>query len=453
MLVTDSVPGGKSREIIALQRSMEGSIVSYPVSMPIAFERAKGSIIEDVDGNRFIDLFAGCGVLNLGHTNPYILEFVKRQEDKLIHALDFPTENKIELIRNILAEFPEPVRVGLKVAFCASTGSDAVEAAIKLSKHFTGRESIIAFQGSYHGMTSGALAATSNVNLRNKLRSLVPNIHFIPYSYCYRCAFNKTREQCDLDCANYLDQILSNPHSGIPKPAAILIEPVQGEGGNIVPAEGFLEKVIEIARRHDVLVIFDEIQSGFFRTGKFLSFQHTKAFPDIITLSKGLGGVGLPISALVYKKDIESWGPGDHIGTFRSNQASIAGGNGAFSFVKKFGVRQHVTEISEYLMARLNELALQSDFVGDVRGRGLLIGVEFVKDKSSKEPYPELLKRLRQKCLAKGVLFETGGYYGNVLRLVPALIINREIVDNALSVLEQCLGEVTEEELTEKHLM
>ncbi|HYC30100.1 MAG TPA: aminotransferase class III-fold pyridoxal phosphate-dependent enzyme, partial [Chitinophagaceae bacterium] len=245
-IISSSIPGPRSREILAAQQAMEGSIVSYPRNMPIAMRRAKGAIIEDVDGNLFIDFFSGAGVLNVGHCNPYVLEYVREQQEELIHVLDFPTENKMHLIRQILNQLPPEQRNEYKVSFCGPTGSDAVEAAIKLAKHKTGREGVIAFHGSYHGMTSGALSMTSNVKLRSRIHSLVPNISFIPYSYCYRCPFKKAEHNCQLDCAEYLRYILENPHSGQAKPAAILLEPIQGEGGTIIPKDGFLEKIVSI---------------------------------------------------------------------------------------------------------------------------------------------------------------------------------------------------------------
>jgi diaminobutyrate-2-oxoglutarate transaminase len=438
------LPGEKSAALLAAQLELEGSIVSYPRNMPIAIHRALGAIIEDVDGNRFIDFFSCAGVLNVGHSNPYVLEYVKAQQEKLVHALDFPTENKISLIRKILDEVPAGKRSSFKVSFCGPSGSDAVEAAIKLAKHATGREGVIAFEGSYHGMTSGALAATSNSGLREKIHSLVPHIHFIPYSYCYRCIFNREPATCSFDCADYLKHVLTNPHSGIPKPAAIILEPIQGEGGSVIPKAGYLEKIIRIARENDVIVIFDEIQCGFFRAGSFWSFQDSDVYPDIITMSKGLGGIGFPISAIIYNKSIESWGPGDHIGTFRGNQVSIAAGNGAFDFIRDFGIEQHVEEMGDYLLSRLNELQRLFPQIGEVRGKGMMFGIEYVKSKVSRVPDPDIVKRIRQYCFERGLLFEVGGHYNNVIRLLPPLVSTRTIIDNALSIFESANRAMTE---------
>ena len=444
-IVSKHIPGEKSKEMLREQIRIEGSVVSYPKGIPIAIEKAKGAIIEDVDGNHFLDFFAGAGVLNLGHTNEEVLEPVIEQQKKLIHALDFPTENKMSAIRKMLHALPERIRGQYKVSFGGPTGSDAVEAAIKLAKIKTGRDTVIAFSGGYHGMTAAALGLTSDVNFRKKLTSLVPNIHFAPYSYCYRCPFSKEASSCEFDCFNYLRNIIENSHSGIPLPAAIIIEPIQGEGGNIPSKKGYLERLVRLARKHGIVVIFDEIQSGFFRSGKFLSFMNTDAVPDIVTVSKGLGGIGLPISGLIYRKDVEAWGPGDHIGTFRGNQASLAAANAAFDFVEKYNVAEHAQKMGAYLMHKLEELKQKYAFIGDVRGKGLMIGIEIVRDKTSKKPYPEFVKVFKYNCLQKGLLFEVGGHYGNVVRLVPSLIITPLIIDNAVKIMDEVMEEMKDQ--------
>ncbi|MEL7002735.1 MAG: aminotransferase class III-fold pyridoxal phosphate-dependent enzyme, partial [Bacteroidota bacterium] len=252
-IVSPEVPGEKSRALLSLQEEVESSVISYPKSMPMAIKRAKGAIVEDVDGNRYIDFFAGCGVLNVGHCNQDVLSSVFKQQKDLIHALDFPTENKMRLINNILSELPAEYRNDYKVGFTSPSGSDAVEAAIKLAKHYTGRSGVLAFQGSYHGMGSGSLAVTSDLSHKSGISSLMPEVNFVPYSYCYRCSFGKNGENCQFECVNYLENLLENPHSGLPKPAAILLEPVQCEGGNIVPKKGYLKRIIELAKKHAVV--------------------------------------------------------------------------------------------------------------------------------------------------------------------------------------------------------
>ncbi|MBC9934525.1 aspartate aminotransferase family protein [Chitinophaga qingshengii] len=436
-IVSSEIPGARSKEILEKQQRNESAIVSYSKQIPIAIKRAKGAIIEDEDGNHYIDFFSLAGVVNVGHCNDFVLEYVREQQDKLIHALDFPTENKVALIEKILNLLSPDVRDEFKVAFTGPSGSDAVEAAIKLARMFTGRQGVIAFQGSYHGMTSGALSATSNTSLRSGLGALVPDIHFIPYSYCYRCPFDLQKDTCRLQCVQYFRSLLENPHSGIAKPAAIILEPVQGEGGVVIPHDGFLEGIVQVAREHNIVVIFDEIQAGFFRTGKFLSSQHAGVVPDIYTMSKGIGGVGFPLAAIVYHQRIEKWSSGKHIGTFRGNQVSIAAGNGAFDFVAQTSLPDHVLRMESLLRDRLEQLQRRMPFIGEVRGRGLFFGIEYVKDKNSKEPDSDIVRKIRLLCFKKGLLFEIGGHYNNVIRFLPPLVITPALIERAMAIFEE----------------
>ena len=442
-IVSPRIPGARSTALLKRQREIEGSVVSYPRAMPIAIRRAKGAIIEDVDGNLFIDLFAGAGVVNLGHCNEDVLEYVYAQEKELIHALDFPTENKLAAIERLLGHLPADVRDQYKVSFGGPTGADAVESAIKLAKMKTGRDTVIAFSGSYHGISSGTVGLTADVKFRNRNYSRIPNIHFAPFPYCYRCPLGKNESTCSIDCFEYLRTMIEDGQSGVSLPAAIIIEPLQGEGGNIPAKNGFLEKLIALARKHGIIVIFDEIQSGFFRSGKFLSYMDSEAVPDIITVSKGLGGVGFPIAGIIYRRDIEAWESGDHVGTFRGNQVSLAAMNGAFDFADKYAVADHTAEMGRYFIAELNRSIGDCAFIGEVRGKGLMIGIECVHDRSSRQPNPELVKFIREGCLQKGLLFEVGGHFQNVIRLVPPLIITPTIIDNSVLILSSVVNEVT----------
>jgi diaminobutyrate-2-oxoglutarate transaminase len=292
-------------------------------------------------------------------------------------------------------------------------------------------------------MTSGTVGLTSDVRFRRRVNSSIPNLHFAPFPYCYRCPLGRNESTCHVDCFTYLRTLIEDGHSGIPLPAAIIIEPVQGEGGNIPARSDYLESLVTLARKHGIVVIFDEIQAGFFRTGRFLSFMEANAVPDIITISKGLGGVGFPISGLIYRKAVEAWGPGDHIGTFRANQVSLAAANGAFDFVARHKVDEHAALMGEYLMTQLRQAIGDSPIVGEIRGRGLMIGIEFVRDRVSKEPCPDMVADVRRRCFRKGLLFEVGGHHANVVRLMPPLIITPEIIDTAVRILASALDETT----------
>ncbi len=436
-MVTESVPGKNSKELLRIQNEIESNNVSYPKGIPLAFEFAKGAIVQDVDGNRYLDFFAEAGVLNLGHNNIDILEDLKKLDGVILNCLDFPTKIKISFMKDLLTILPKAMQNECKISFGGPTGSDAIEAALKLARINTGRHGIIAFHGSYHGMTMGALSVTSTLSHREKVAPLIPGVHFLPYGSCYRCFLDRNPKSCKMNCVQYFKQVLENPHSGVDKPAAIIVEPVQGEGGTYIPPRGWLESITDIARKNGLLVIFDEIQAGFYRTGKAFSFEHTGAIPDIITVSKGIGGIGLPLSLLVYRKDLDTWAPGTHIGTFRGNQMAMAAGSSAIKFVRRHNLASHVRKIGKLILDELVNIQKETNFIGEVRGIGMMFGIEYVKDKNSKEPFTELAKTIRRLCYENGLLVEIGGHYDNVVRFLPPLIITQKIAENALGIFKK----------------
>ena len=437
-IITSTVPGPESEELLRAQEELEGDNISYPKGIPIAFDKAKGAIVTDVDGNMYIDFFSSCGVLNLGHNNSDILDELKKYPDTIIQAVDFPTKARIEFSKKLLDSLPEEMRGQYKVNFGGPTGSDAVESAIKLARINTKRHGMIAFQGGYHGMTAGALSVTSKLSHRKDAPPLIPGVHFFPYCSPYRCPFGRNKpDGCDFECVDFFQNALENPHSGIDKPAAIIIEPIQGEGGTYIPKEGWLERIVDIARKNGVLVIFDEVQAGFYRTGKLFSFEHTKAIPDIITMSKGIGGIGFHLSLILYKKELDVWKPGTHIGTFRGNQLGMIAGLAAMDLVERLDIKSHVRLIGNLMHERLLNMQDKFDFIGEVRSSGLMFGVEYVKDRSTKEPDTELAKKVRKLAYENGLLVEIGGYYDNVVRFLPPLVITETLAHNGLNIFEK----------------
>jgi diaminobutyrate-2-oxoglutarate transaminase len=437
-LIKVTPPGPRSKEYLDHQSRRESSAVSYPKGMPMAFRRAKGATVEDVDGNMYIDFFAGAGVMAVGHSNPEVIEAIQKQLVELTHVLDFPNPSRRALVEALIEILP----LGLsRVFFGGPTGSDAVESAVKLAKYNTGRYPVIAFQGSYHGMTAGALSLCSGLSFKEDFLPLIPEVHFIPYAYCYRCAFGKQPESCDIDCARYLDFILDDPHSGVGKPAAVIIEAIQGEGGSIVPPEQFLPRIREICDKYDVLMIDDEIQAGFCRTGAMFACDHTSTIPDIITMSKALGGVGLPISAIAYKEELNTFPRGKHIGTFRGNVAACAGGVAALGFIIRNELAEYSLKLGEFMLSMLKEIEKDSRIVGEARGKGLMLGVEFVKDKATREPAPELATSVRTLCHRRGLLIEIGGHYSNVARFLPPLILTEELAEKGIEILADSVRE------------
>jgi diaminobutyrate-2-oxoglutarate transaminase len=442
--LSGEVPGPRSREMLAEQDELESSARSYPRSVPVAIEEGRGATMRDADGNTYIDFFGGAGVMNVGHGNPLVKAAASAQQERLVHALDFPTTPKLRLMRRLRELLPGALRDKGKFHFGGPTGSDAIESAMKLTRAHTAREAIVAFQGSYHGMSTGALAATSDVSFGGPTSTPV---HFMPYPYCYRCPLGLEPSSCEMACAKLLDTSLEDPHSGIPTPAAVIIEPIQGEGGTIIPPDGYLTEVRRITHKHGVPLICDEIQSGFARTGKMFACEHDDVTPDVITLSKALGGIGYPISCIAYDSELDSWKPGTHIGTFRGHQVAMAAGLAGIEFMLESDLAAHAAELGELSLGLLSEALSESPSVGDVRGRGLMLGIELVKDRESKEPWKELAGQIRTECFKRGVIIEVGGHFGNVARFLPPLVISRklmltasEIFVESVSAAEQALG-------------
>ncbi|MFX0120306.1 MAG: aspartate aminotransferase family protein [Candidatus Hodarchaeota archaeon] len=439
--INGELPGKRSKSLLQLQRRIEGSAVSYPLGIPIVMEEGRGATVKDADGNIFIDFFAGAGVLALGHCNPSILESVRTQQNKITHTLDFPTEIRLELIERIRKIMPDELKNKVKIQFGGPTGSDAVEMAIKLAKYKTKRHGIIAFEGGYHGMTAGACSITSGKFWKEKYVPMLPEIHFAPYAYCYRCPLRRARNECVIDCALVYEHILEDPHSGVVHPAATIIEPVQGEGGSIIPPIEYISQVAEISRKFEVPIIFDEIQSGFCRTGKMFSFQHSRARPDIITMSKALGG-GFPLSAIAYHEEFDGWRRASHIGTFRGSVTAMAAGVASIDFMLENKLDKYTLNLGEIFLQKLDKLKHNSEIIGDVRGKGLMIGVEIVNDKDTKRPSNELAAEIRKQSFMRGILVEIGGHYNNVVRFLPPLIITEELANVGLDIFKEAVVQV-----------
>ena len=432
-------PGPRSQEHLEFQLRHESSAVSYPRGLPMAMRRGQGATVEDVDGNVYIDFFGGAGVLNVGHGNPKVLEAARLQMADLTHTLDIPSPARQALVEQLRSILPADLS---RLFFGGPTGSDAVESAIKLAKYNSRRFPVIAFEGSYHGMTTGALSLTSAESFRADFLPLVPEVHFLPYAYCYRCAFKKLPESCGLFCAIYLDYKLEDPHSGISKPAAVIVEAVQGEGGTIVPPDGYLAALRRTCDKHGIILIVDEIQAGFCRTGRMFAFEHSGIVPDIVTMSKALGGLGFPISAIAYREKLNTFPRGKHIGTFRGNAVAYAAGAASIQFMKDYGLGAHAERLGRTMLKALKSIERDSPIVGEARGRGLMFGIEIVKDKASREPAPELAAKIRTICHRHGLLMELGGHYSNVARFLPLLILTERLAHKGLEIFAEAVRAV-----------
>lgn len=451
--VETSIPGPNSRELLERQAAIDSGAVAYPKAVPLALEEGRGATIKDADGNVFLDFFAGIGVLNVGHSNPYVLDAVNEQTSKLVHTIDFPTEARLDFIEAMSDIAPPGLRGECKMVFGGPSGSDANEGSIKLAKQYTGRHGLLAFEGSYHGGTTGALSLTGGIKYKKGYEPLLPDVVHVPYPYSYRESLSDDnaealcpRENCcgRMACARSLDAVkekFEGPYSGHEPPAAIWVEPIQGEGGVVIPPTGFLKGLRDIADDNDALLITDEIQSGFGRTGEWWACEHDGVTPDAITMAKGIGGAGLPLGAMLYHEKFDTWGPGGHIGTFRGNVPAMRGGLAAIEYIQEHDLLGHATELGEYIRGRFREI--DSPLIGDVRGRGLFIGVEMID--TAGNPSAELVKRVQTDCYMKGVLVWTAGREGNVLRLLPPLVMTEAQAEIGLDIITEVIRECTNE--------
>jgi diaminobutyrate-2-oxoglutarate transaminase len=438
----DAVPGPNSRELLEKQREIDSSAVAYPEDIPIAFEEGKGATVRDADGNTFIDMFAGIGVLNVGHANPYVLEAVHEQADKLVHTVDFPSDARLELIEKLDEIAPGELRGDNRVVFGGPTGSDAIEAAIKLAKYNTDGNSLIAFRGAYHGATSGAMSLTGNKGFKGHYTPLLSDVVHAPYPHPF--GQEKTPQEAVDHALEEVRAILEDPYGGLANPAGIFVEPIQGEGGVITPPKGFLEGLREIADDNDVLLVFDEIQSGLGRSGQWWASEWYDVTPDAMTTAKALGGVGFPLSATMYREDLDTWGSGDHAGTYRGHVVAMRAGTRAIEYIQDHDLLTHGREVGDYIRDRLRKAAAETGRLGEVRGKGLFIGAEFVD--SNGEPDGDTVKAIQQHCYERGVLVWKAGRHGNVLRLLPPLVITEELAETAMDVIVEAIRHATAEQ-------
>jgi len=440
-LIRTDPPGPNAQSMLDRQRKVDSQVLSYPLMVPLVPQEGKGSTVKDVDGNYYIDLSSGVGVLNAGHSNPDVIQAIEGQAGKMMHCLDFPEEARLKYSEKLVEIAPGELRNQCKVFMCGPTGSDAVEAAVKLSKFHSKKLGVISFEGGWHGVSGTGLATTGRRGVREKFLPVMPEAYIIPYAYCYRCRFGMTYPSCDLQCAKFLEHIIRDPDSMASNPGCVLIEPIQGEGGVIVPPDDYLSEVRRICTEHGMILIMDEIQTGFGRTGAMFASDHYGVTPDIMTISKTLGG-GLPLAAVLIKEEYDTWGPGAHVGTFRGNLLSSASGLAAIEFIEKWDLSQRSKELGEAALERLKGIAEESRYVGDVRGKGLYFGLEFVKDKQTKEPATDILQEIVTRCFKRGVMLWKAGPVNSIGRMMPALVITQSQLNQAIDIFEEVLKSV-----------
>ncbi|MGW2179249.1 diaminobutyrate--2-oxoglutarate transaminase family protein [Streptomyces sp. NPDC001732] len=429
MAVTEPAPvaaPAAHEGILRRQSLRESAARTYARSLPIVPVRARGLTIEGADGRRYLDCLSGAGTLALGHNHPVVLEAIKKVLDSgaPLHVLDLATPVKDAFTTELFATLPKEFADDARIQFCGPAGTDAVEAAFKLVRRATGRSGLLAFTGAYHGMTAGALAASGGAEDVRVTR--------LPFPQNYRCPFGIGGERGAEIAARWTENLLDDPKGGTPPPAGMILEPVQGEGGVNPAPDSWMRRMREITAARSVPLVVDEVQTGVGRTGAFWAVEHSGIVPDVMVLSKAIGG-SLPLAVIVYRSGLDTWQPGAHAGTFRGNQLAMAAGTATLAFVRENRLDERAATLGARMLDRLQALATDHPTVGDVRGRGLMLGVELVDpgaaapgDGPEPPPAPVLAAAVQQECLRRGLIVELGGRHSSVVRLLPPLTLTDE---------------------------
>ena len=443
-VITSSAAGAEA--ILGRQAARESAARTYARSLPIVPVRARGMTVEGADGRRYLDCLSGAGTLALGHNHPVVLAAIRRVLDSgaPLHVLDLATPVKDAFTTELFESLPPEFAQDARIQFCGPAGTDAVEAALKLVRTATGRAGLLAFTGGYHGMTAGALAAGGDTAARVGLAGTVQQPVRLPYPYDYRCPFGVGGAEAARLSAHWTAALLDDPKGGIEPPAGMIVEAVQGEGGVIPAPDDWLRELRRTTAARGIPLIVDEVQTGVGRTGMFWAVQHSGIIPDVMVVSKAVGG-SLPLSAIVYRGDLDVWAPGAHAGTFRGNQLAMAAGTATLRYVREQGLSARAAALGERLLGRLRALADGLPAIGDVRGRGLMIGVELVDTTGEPDPRgtlppaPRLAAEVRAQALRRGLIVELGGRLDSVLRLLPPLTMTDDQAETVLDRLSDAI--------------
>jgi 4-aminobutyrate aminotransferase len=427
------LPGPRATALI--ERDQQVLSPSYTRCYPLVAARGEGAIIEDVDGNRFLDFNAGIAVASTGHCHPIVVAAIEQQANRLIHmsGTDFYYENMVQLAEKLasLAPGAGPHRV-----YFGNSGAEATEAAMKLARYHTGRDKFIAFTGSFHGRTLGALSLTgSKVVQRKGFGPLVPGVYHAQFPDPYRRPDGVTADDHAVSCVRFIEDELFRTILPAEEVAGIVVEPIQGEGGYLIPPRAFHQELRRLADRHGILLIFDEVQCGMGRTGKMWASEHFGVAPDIFTTAKGIAS-GLPLSAMIARAEIMDWPPGAHASTFGGNPVAVAAALATVELLEQELIA-NAASIGGHILDRLRDWPKRFGNVGEVRGMGLMIGFEMVRDQRTKERAPELRERIQSLAFERGLLVLGAGR--NSIRLCPPLVITRDQADFAVDTLEDCL--------------
>lgn len=426
-------PGPKARAIV--DRDREWTSHCYIKEYPLVVARGQGCMVEDVDGNRYLDFMAGIAVASTGFTHPEVSRAVQEAAGRFLHICgsDFYYESMAALCERLARLAPGPTR---KRVFLTNSGTEATEAAIKLARYSTRRTAMVAFKGAFHGRSTGAVSLTSSKARQHAgFGPLLPDVHHVNYAYRYRCPWCANAESCNMSCVANIEQDLFARHVDPGDVAAIFVEPIQGEGGYVVPPAGFLTALRQLCDRHGILLVFDEIQSGVGRTGRMWACDHEGVEPDILLTAKGLGS-GLPIGAMIARETIDRWQGGSHGSTFGGNPVCCAAALATLDLVER-ELMANAAAMGDRLLRGAMALKDRHEVIGDVRGRGLMLGMEFVRDRTTRTPAPEVARTLVDDAFARGLLLLGAGK--SVLRIAPPLVIDGEDIDRGVAIIDQCL--------------
>ncbi len=431
--IKTQIPGPKSAELMEKWHQNEADVTGYQAQL--VWQSAKGCLVNDVDGNVFIDWTSGVLVTNVGHCHPHLVKATQEASEDLLNNYECATTYRIEAAERLVKALPQP----LDKCFFLSTGSEAVEGALRLMRRYTGNYEILSFSGGFHGRTPGAASVGGLGGPKKKYGPTIPGSIRAPYPNPYRDPLGL----CDggpefKKYFDHLEYIIATNSTG--SLAGVIVEPYQGAGGFIFPPEGWLKKLREWTREKGILFTLDEVQASYGRTGKMWAADHEDLQPDLLALGKGIGS-GVSVSAICSTSEIfQCLEKGEMSSTYGGNPVSSAAVTAVLDIFERENLVENSREMGEYMKGRLLEMAERCPYLGDVRGMGLVMGLEFVKDKQTKEPAPELIRKLIDACAAKGLLVGSVGMYGNVLRVAPPLVITRELADESLAIMGEVLG-------------
>jgi 4-aminobutyrate aminotransferase len=431
--ITVPPPGPRARAVI--ERDLAVMSQNYKKDYPLVAERGRGPMVEDVDGNRYLDFAAGIAVVATGHCHPEVVSAIKDQAERFHHmcATDFYYDSVVSLGEGLVRRAPGP---GPWRAFFANSGTEVVEAAIKLARLRTGRQKIVAFYGAFHGRTFGSMSLTASKPVQRRgYGPFLPEVLHSHYAYCYRCPVNREPETCHVECLDLLTETMFGTTVDPREVAAVVVEPVQGEGGYVVPHPGFLKRLRDITHQHGILLVADEVQCGMGRTGRLFASEHFGLEPDIVTLAKGIAS-GMPLGALLARDEVMQWSSGGHGSTFGGNPVSVAAALATLRLLEG-GLVENAAATGGALLETLRSRLGSHPRVGDVRGLGLMIGVEIVEDRATREPAPDRRERILEEAFRRGLLLLGCGK--STIRLSPPLVIDREDADLAAGILEESI--------------